>query len=144
MKNIILLIITLITFSCGTDQGEGKTYVYTLENGSGRNIKIDAYKSSTTDMKPETLYLEEGKAITKTFQSPDPPLQEYYDFIYFFQGDSIVVNYNNEKKQIFVLETCEGSERNPLNICIYSDQEETFTFTEEDYENAIPCDGDCD
>lgn len=70
-------------------------------------------------------------------------MQEYYSYISFFQGDSIVINYSNEKKQIFVLETnCNGNERNPLNICLYGDTEETFTFIEQDFENASPCNGD--
>lgn len=144
MKKMIIIILLLNLVGCGTDQGKGKTYTYTVKNMSGRDIKIDAYQASITNIGLKTMYLENGEEITKIFKSPGPPLQEYYDFIRFFQGDSVVVTFDNEKVETFVLElSCEGDERNPLNMCFYSDQEETFIFTEEDYENAVPCDGSC-
>ncbi|SHF55742.1 hypothetical protein SAMN05444483_101583 [Salegentibacter echinorum] len=143
MKNLLTFIFLLTLLNgCGTDQGEGKNYIFTLVNSSGYDIRIDSFFSSEEDT--EIIALRNGEEITKQFNSPAPPIQEYYSYISFFQGDSIVINYGNEKQQIFVIETnCNGNERNPLNICIYDEQQETFTFTEEDFENATPCDGDC-
>ncbi|MDT0642188.1 hypothetical protein RM553_05015 [Zunongwangia sp. F363] len=144
MKNLLTFTCFLLLLnSCGTDQGEGKNYVFTLVNSSGHDIRIDSYSSLEEDA--EIIALRNGEEITKQFKSPAPPMEEYYSYISFFQGDSIVVTYNSEKQQIFVQEeSCEGDVRNPLNICLYGDTEETFVFTEQDYENAIPCAGDCD
>jgi hypothetical protein len=142
MKTFFTIILTCICFvSCHSD--DEKLFTYKLKNTSGVGIKIVAFSKSNVFREPIITIIEDGKEIIKNYES-DPPLNEnIYNYVSFFQGDSIVVNYDNEKKQIFVLETCEGSERNPLNICFYSNQEEIFTFTEEDFENATPCDGDC-
>jgi len=145
MKNILFFFsFIFLLSSCGTDQGEGRTYNYILTNSSGHNIRIESFYLTSREEDPKIIDLENGEEIIKQFTSPAPPMQEYYSYIGFFEGDSIIVTYNNQKQQIFVQETCEGSDRNPLNICIYSNQEETFTFTEEDYENATSCDGNCE
>jgi len=144
MKNFLMIFSFLfILNSCGTDQGEGETYIYTLINSSGHNIKIEAFNLTSREEVSKITYLENGEEITKKFTSPAPPMQEYYSYVGFFEGDSIIITYDNEKRKVFVLETCEGDSRNPINICLYSNLIETFTFSEEDFENAAPCDGDC-
>ncbi len=137
-----ILIICFSLNSCHSD--DGNIYTYTLKNNSGINIEIVAFRQTNEFREPITTILENGNEIVKEYESDPPSTPNTYSYVGFLQGDSIIVNYGNEKQQIFVQETCDGNERNPLNICIYSDQQETFTFTEEDYQNASPCDGNCD
>ena len=145
MKNIILLLLPLIILSCGTDQGEGKTYHYTVKNESGKSISIKAFKTSYPSVNdPRTTLLDIGEELSKTYKTPPPPPVEIYSFESFFEGDSIVVTYANEKYQTFISNGCNGGETNPLNRCIYGSKVELFTFTEEDYENAEDCDVNCD
>lgn len=44
MKTFFFLF-TLIFLSCGTDQGEIKTYIYTVRNESGVNVIFKGYKT---------------------------------------------------------------------------------------------------
>jgi hypothetical protein len=144
MKNIILLLLTIIFLSCGTDQGEGKTYTYTVINKSGKTIEIRSYISYLPKVTPVITNIENGQEITKTFEDGLPP--SGYSFKSFFgenpNKDSLVVVYNNEKINFFGNDC--SNIRNPLNNCFYRDEEETFIFSQEDYQNATPCDGDCE
>lgn len=145
MKNLLISIILLALLnSCGTDQGS-KTYKLTAKNSSGKDIMISAFVTSNNlDNPSQVTNLNIEEEITKFYES-NPPLLEIYTFSNFFGGDSIVVNFNNERTLSYIVETkCGQNFRNPLNNCEYNKQEETFTFTEEDYRNATPCDGDCE
>lgn len=139
MRKIILLILLIITVNCGTDIGEGKFYKYTIKNESGKSIEINAYKTSypSSDL-PNIINLNNGEKLTKTYQGD--LLSDAYGFSGFFQGDSLVVKYNFERKEIFTTYQV-NNERNPF---FYTGTEETFIFTEQDYQNAEPCNGNCD
>lgn len=138
MRKIILIITLLITFSCGTDLGEGKFYNYSIRNESGKDITIYSYRTIyPIREKPIIIQLANGESLTKTYQDALPPTG--YDFGVFFEGDSIIINFNNEKKQVFTFKT--NNERNPF---WYGGISETFIFTEQDYQNAEDCNGNCD
>lgn len=144
MKALFFLI-SLTLLGCGTDQGELKTYKYTVRNESGVKIKLKGYKINENSA-PLIIELEDNTELTKTFEDGLPP-KGPYGFGDFFESDSLIVIYNSEKFESFKLETrCEiGDERNPLNTCFHSiNEEETFIFTEEDYQNAEPCNGACE
>lgn len=144
MKTILFLTI-LCFLSCGTDQGETKTYTYTVRNESGVSIKLKGYKSGV-NTSPYIIQLENNQDLTKTFEDELPP-RGPYKFSDFFQSDSLIVLFNNQKKTLYLLETrCEnGNNRNPLNSCFHSINEvETFIFTQEDYGNAEDCNGNCE
>lgn len=145
MKNLFtsIILLTLLN-SCGTDQGS-KTYKLTLKNNSGKDITINAFVTANNLEEPsQVTNLANEEQITKVYES-SAPLLEIYNFASLFGGDSIVVQFNNERTISHVVAiNCGSNLRNPLNNCEYNKQEETFTFTEEDYENAIPCDGDCE
>lgn len=142
MKTFYIIILTCLCLSsCHTD--DGRIYIYKLRNTSGIGINIIAYSKSNEFREPTITNIDDGEEIIKHYKSDSHLEPNVYNFVSFFQGDSIIVTYGNEKQEIFEEEFCEGSERNPLNLCIYSDQEETFTFTQEDYQNANPCNGDC-
>ena len=148
MKHFYLIfsIITFVLCGCGTDQGESKTYVYTVENDSGHDLLITSYIDDDNS-NGKVFSLLNGEATTKTYEDKQPP--SYYFFTDFFgyenrRSESIKIVYgDNLKVQLFLSGNC-NQEKNPLNTCKYSGTNQVFTFTQQDYENAQPCDGNCD
>ena len=143
---VIQVLILFILLACGTDQGDPDTYIYTLRNESGKNIKIKAYLSSYPDVVPIITSLPIGKEIIKIHK--DYPPYFGYSFQNYFgtrksSRDSLVVIFDMAKIVSFNAENCDDN-RNPLNFCEYRNLEETFIFTEQDYENAEDCNGNCD
>lgn len=139
MKNLFLAFITLAIIGCGTDQGEGNFYNYSIINESGKDITINSYRTIYPIREiPVIIQLANGENLTKTYQDALPP--SGYDFGVFFEGDSIIINFNNEKKQVFTFIT-NNNNRNPFS---YAGITETFIFTTQDYENAEDCNGNCD
>ena len=147
MRKIIVFILLLAMLGCwGTDQGPTRTYTFTVKNESGKNIQIKAYLSSYPDVTPIITSLPIGKEIVK--KNIDHPPYFGYSFQDFFgtmksPRDSMVVIFDMAKIVSFNNENCDDN-RNPLNFCEYRNLEETFIFTEQDYENAEPCNGNCD
>jgi hypothetical protein len=144
MKSIIPFLLVLLIYSCGTDQGDTTTYEYSARNDSGTGIEVRSYISYLPEVAPIITVIPSGEEVTKTFKDGLPP--SGYSFKSFFgdnpNRDSIKVIYNNERASIFT-DSC-TNERNPLNNCIYRNEQEIFTFTEEDLQNASDCQGSCD
>lgn len=153
MKKILLLALLVTVFGCwGPDLGEGKFYKYTLINESGVLVVIKGYDTQYLSKSSIITSLGVKESLTKTYQDGLPPSNRY-NFTDFLGDknnsvDSIVVIYNNEKFESFVVERENKFDsisdlRNPLNLTYYDDTSEVFTFTKEDYENAEPCNGNC-
>lgn len=145
MKDVILMLVLILTYSCGTDRGKGTFYKYTIKNNSGKAITIKGYTTMHPDVSPIITNLSIGEELTKTYQDGLPPSPPYR-FANFFGNidnpkDSIKVVYNNSKVSYFVPDQ---NERNPLNSSVYNKTEETFVFTQQDYENEADCNGNCD
>jgi hypothetical protein len=87
----------LLLIGCGTEQGNGKSYTYTIKNESGKNITINSFRNTYPKIKPNITQLNNGQSITKHLRDTLPP--SGYDFAVFFNRFTWV-NYNNEKKQI--------------------------------------------
>ena len=146
MKKIVLSALVLIFFSClGTDQGESRKYNYKVINESGKSIIVKSFFDHNPSITPIITSIGVGKEIIKS-ETDYPPSYGETDFRRFFgEGrDSIVVIYDNEKKESFLYECDNNNMRNPLSFCIYNNLEEIFIFTEEDYNNAEDCNGNCD
>lgn len=147
MKRIILLILPSIYFGCwGPDSGERDLYTYTVQNETESNITIKSYLSDFPNIHPIITNLSIGEKLTKTYLDGLPP--RGYGFNYFFaeensSRDSLVIIFDNQKISKFNGDNC-VDKRNPLNLCEYGGLNETFVFTKQDYENALPCDGNCD
>lgn len=144
MKYICFVLI-LSLFACGENFGERDVYYYSMENKSGRSIVIESYRSDFPDMIPKITNLAIDEKLEKVFKDGLPP--SGYSFKVFLGGsslyDSIVIIYANEKMSIFK-EECNQNQRNPIDYCIHSDEfTEEFVFTEEDYINAVNCNGTC-
>lgn len=142
-KLLYIYLVSLMLLSC-TDQGSGKFYKYTIENKSGKNIKISSYRSTYPKRDiPIVMVLNNGQSLTKIFQDNLPP--SGYDFAVFFNGDSIVINYENLKFQKYDFYDGKICDQNPLFNSPFckSGTTVTFTFTLEDYQNAQDCGGNC-
>ena len=144
MKTILCLSLSLWLLAC-TDMGELTVYKYTVRNESGVGIKLRGYKTNM-NTNPTIIQLGNNQELSKTFKDGIPP-RGPYGFSDFFDSDSLVVVFDSKKYLVYLWESrCEnGNERNPLNTCFHSNnEEETFTFTVEDYENAEDCTGNCE
>ena len=140
----VLFLISFLLLSCGTDQGSTDTYTYTLKNESGVAIKIIGYAGVET----HTIILNNKQDYSQVYEDGKPPRGYSWNFFYGSlngnsAADSIKVVYNNVKYKDFSFKNIDN-ERNPLYKPNEIRTEGLFIFTEEDYENAEPCNGNCD
>lgn len=144
---ILFFLIALSFVSC-TDQGSTDTYTYTIRNESGVNVKIIG-SVTFTNIEEYVITLEEGGILTKTFKDRLPP--RGYSWNSFFGSsngnsgaDSIKVIYNNVKFKDFNFDNL-SDERNPLGPNHNNGElKVTYTISQEDYENAEDCNGNCE
>ena len=109
----------------------------------GKSIIIKSYLSSFPNVSPIVTNLSVGEELIKTETT-----RHSYSFADFFgkndsSRDSLKIVYQNNRVSFFNTNSCEDV-RNPLNVCEYGNLEETFIFTEQDYENAEDCNGNCE
>jgi len=139
MKTSKYLIISfLLLSSCGLNLDIEKRN-YKLINNSGKELRIEFYSSNS--FKYSKIVNNEGILEARAKEPSNVGIIPSSAFI----ADSIIVSYENEKRQIYTRISREFWQnvnpklRNILEDDSYSiDSEGTyiFTFTEEDYENA--------
>jgi hypothetical protein len=155
MKNYILLIFVALFYSC-TDQGEVKKYDYTIINNSGVTVDIIPYDEENDINIQNKRTLLDGEKINKKLDVY-PPYNDNLSLSGVLWGDLIYsrvpkaeIVFNNNKKVIYL--NCTFSDlgitdclepRSIFNPINNSGVIQVYTITPEDYENAIPCDGDC-
>ncbi len=125
--------------------GERTLYTYAIKNESGKNITINVYRINSPNDPPVIINLPIGEELTKTYRDGLPP--SGYDFTDFFQGNSIIVKYENLKTQKYDVYDGLQCDQNPLfksPFCENGSSNVTFTFTAQDYEGAQDCNGNCD
>ncbi|AUS06386.1 hypothetical protein [Pseudotamlana carrageenivorans] len=141
-KVCLFLIITV--FSCTPEAGKPTTYTYTLFNESDANIKIIGFSKATST---NVIILEKGKQITQTYKDGLPPRGYTWEYFYGSKdgqvnADSIKVIFNERKFKVWSRKNYDD-ERNPLFKFNEDITQGTFTFTQEDYNNAQDCNGTC-
>ncbi len=140
-----------------------RVYTYTTINKTSVPIKLKACRGSV-DEPLKTISVDPWEEFTEEHIEKVPG-ERYDSYRYFKHPSFLEVIYNNERKEVFIdpdylerpminpldsltvsyMDTIRvKSEKNPLNIYFYQGQEVTFIFTEEDYENATDCGGDCE
>jgi hypothetical protein len=139
MKTSKYLIISfLLLSSCGLNLDIEKRN-YKLINNSGKELRIEFYSSNS--FKYSKIVNNEGILEARAREPSNVGIIPSSAFI----ADSIIVSYENEKRQIYTRISREFWQnvnpklRNILEDDSYSiDSEGTyiFSFTEEDYENA--------
>ena len=144
-KTILLIIIVASLSNCIRESYD--TYKYTIKNETGKSIIIKSYSARYPDVSPIIINLPVGGELTKTETT-----RHSYNFLDFFGEsnadssvlrDSLKIIYQNSKVSFFTFNLCKDV-RNPLNFCEYGGLEEVYIFTEQDYENAEPCNGNCE
>lgn len=133
-------------------------YQFQIRNESGKDIEIVSYDHDYPNKIKKVINIETDNFYDESFLSRYS--QETYNFLDVFDGDSIVINYNNEKQQIFycyrnynddigdegcseprnILAVFQDTDNDPNNNIFFNQ----YTFTQEDYENAAACEGECD
>jgi len=154
MKKIILILSAVILTSCVT---ESRMYPrqYSLKNESNQIIKLKLYLTSNNQLSNEIL-INNNQIYNAEKIETDQPHSVELDYIlpidaFGYASDSLIIVYNNLKKSIFYLDFngafSNPINRNPFRFGNYTDigsDTFQFIFTEDDYNNAIDCGGNCD
>lgn len=154
-KVIKIVLIALLLNGCDRNNEE-REYRFIIENQSGGDIRLEIFESGTNSF-AKNIPIPNSDFIIKDFQSSD--MGKTYGIQDFFQGDSVNIIYgNNLKLKSYKCEFLKP-ENNGCNeqgnIANDGDPKwksqrdgylykATYLITTEDYENATPCDGDCD
>ena len=153
-KKIILILSAVILTSCVT---ESRMYPrqYSLKNESNQNIKLKFYLTSSNQLSNEITVdanntFNSGEIEFSRPHSIDP---DYIVAVSEFSkgGDSLIVIYSDLKKSTFSIDF-NGNFSAPIDRNIYRFGNYTdigndtfqFIFTENDYNNAEDCNGNCD
>lgn len=141
---IALFLISFLLLSCGTDQGSRDTYAYTLKNESGVTIKIIGYAGVET----HTIILNNKQDYTQVYEDGKPPRGYHFRFLFGSSDGNreatlIKIVYNNLKFKVYSSDNL-SDERNPLGPNHNNGGlEAIYTITQQDYENAEDCTGNC-
>lgn len=142
MKQFIYLFIALVLNSC-VDQGSSEIE-FTIFNQTDKKVKIIAFdtknegtgikykqpfKASIIDISPNSKY-----NVVRMSGIENTALMFYS----IHSVDSVRVIFDNQKVKIF-----SRIPPNPCNICD-GDEKHQYFITEQDYENAEDCNGNCE
>jgi hypothetical protein len=154
MKKILIISTTIILFSnCVT---ESKMYPrqYSIKNESSQNVKLKFYLTFTNvELIDEVAIFnnESFKSELIEFSKPHSVDENYLINTAFKGSDSLVIIYDNSKRSIYSVDFygnfSEPIDRNLFRFGNYEDlgnDEFQFTITQEDYNNAEDCNGNCD
>lgn len=145
MKKLLLLSTIIFFISCGTDQGPGLIFRYTVANKTNYDITAKGYHTNG-NLNPVVVKIKSNESITKTFEQ-SLPAAEIYRFANFFGSDdkgidSLVIIYGDERFQTFKSD-CGNNNENPLDGCFYNGREEKFVFTSANFDEGIDCNSEC-
>jgi hypothetical protein len=155
MKKILLLIPIFALFNCGPEAQMFERQ-YLIENKSNTTIQLYFYLLSEPVNDFSGIELNKNRILEgKRFEFSKPVSNDsdYTGSRLSFKSDSAIIIFNNKRKlSIYLKHDMESVFSEPKNRNIYrhgnyeSIENDQFLFkiTEEDFENATPCDGDCD
>ncbi len=149
MKKIILIVVTIIVCSCGTDQGEARRYDYSVINNSSVSIEIIPYINGIKNSN-ETIFINDKGLINK-IDIDYPPYNGGFRMIFALfpklSVDKIDIIFNGTKKITYEncspTNSCNTQPRNIFNDVFNTKLTEVYTITLEDFQNAIDCGGNC-
>ena len=143
MKNLIYLICFTFFISCDTDEKK-ISYNFKIENNSGKDIIITSYNSQNPTVIQRTISISNESFFIESIESKEG--DKSYIFEDILKGDSIVVNYNNERIEIYTcidrFGTALGCDepRNLLSfynvVPLENSKNTIYKFTSTDYDNA--------
>jgi hypothetical protein len=140
MKNIFFVFIALFLLGC-PDMG---TYYssYKIINGTTHAVELRFYKGSIASDERNFVFKAatdgEGLVLERTLKTfaleTNSPIEA-------FKADSIALVFNKERVEGHKLFVPAGNSM--LFDYERNGEQFTYTITEENYNNAIPCDGSC-
>ncbi|MDY6024747.1 hypothetical protein [Bergeyella zoohelcum] len=146
MKKLLLIFSCIALLSC--DWAKTVEYISThinhYKNESGYDIKIYSYKKG----KKYYHQIPNNNTLTEKWLTELTESEEYNKMITY--SDSIQVIFNNSRYHKWGVNG-NTSFRSPFNVnnlklikngTRYSEYQ--FTFTPQDYDDALPCNGNCD
>lgn len=139
MKKLLILLSLVLIISCDPDQ-EDKTTCYSYLNGTNRDVKLEFYDYNSGQFVTEIgIYDKNGIGLLTNFCKSS---RRALGPVSVIRMDSIVVKFDNNKRLVYLKENDLGGpdllyhtddyqrDGNSLNF--------SYTFTEEDYNDAIP------
>lgn len=139
MKNTFsMLFLIYILFNSCVDQGGGEVK-YTMFNETDKTVKVLGFNKSVMGSngiaEPIIISPNSDFTITKVTGFENTSIERFYSI----QGvDSVRVIFNNSKVKVY-----RRTPPNPCSICDGNENNQHF-ITEQDYENAEDCNGDCE
>ena len=132
-KLFYLFIVQIAILQSCVDQASDDI-VFTLFNQTDKTVEVLGFNGSRI---AEPIIIEPNSKfkITRVTGIDNDTGKAFYSVI---GVDSVRVIFNNEKVIIYG-----GTTDNPCKICSGDDNRQHF-ITEEDYNNATDCDGDCE
>ena len=131
---------------------------YILENSTENTVKLEFYQGSEPSFGFSSITLGSSERIVGNefeFSKPISDDPEYNGPRLAFSADSVVVLFNNQKSKIDFYNVIEEegiiySDPKSRNIFRHGNyvkignEQFLYRITEEDYQNASPCNGECD
>lgn len=150
-KNVIIAILSLVFMGCVTE--EGTTYNYTITNNSGVTVEIIPYTQQGELLLSKKIVLSNGQSIKKKVLGQLGRSPSISTLIWSNGGALTKVEFvfNSTKRKVYIgcglvvngaADNCDDT-RNIFREEYSDDQSDVYTFTPEDYQNAIDCGGYC-
>ena len=159
MKNMkTLVVITASIFlsvlGCTDNEVEMNRRDYIIENNTNFSVNIKFYNVSNGILNNQTsgILNNNGNQLTNKVEQDQPFTNSEDVPIFAHVSDSVKIIFNNEKFYINTFNTFNESFSEPIsrNIFRHSNYEDLgnerylYNITQQDYENAEDCNGNCD
>lgn len=152
MKTLIITISAILIFLFGcTNEVEFNKRDYIIENDTDFQLNIEFYNKTSGNLISDLSGIldSRGLQLTNTIEQTS----EFDNFSVPLVGaDSVKVILNKDKFLISSYDSDNNVFSEPINRNIFrhsnyknlGNERYLFKITQQDYENAIPCNGDCD
>ena len=140
LKVVFIVFLILVIQSC-TDLGS-TTSKYRIINDTPHTVELRFYKASIASQERKfVLKVEiegEGLVLERTLKTYPPETNKPTDA---YEADSVAVIFNKERVEGHKLFVPDGN--SILFDYEINGSQYTYTITDENYNNATPCDGPC-
>ncbi|MCL5245181.1 hypothetical protein M4I21_05130 [Cellulophaga sp. 20_2_10] len=150
-KLSLIISMLILIVSCDRNNDNKFTRNYILENGTEHKIELRFYKLGVQifDFENQNVLNDTGAVFSQSvIEDSFAPAEASGAF----QGaDSLIIVFNNTRKSKIIWDgdntTLEGISKNLFSDEVYiieNNENYRYVFIEQDYNNAIDCNGNCD
>jgi hypothetical protein len=155
MRKILLLIPLFLFYNCGPEANKFKR-TYLIENSFNGTVKLKFYDRRTGESRTRKSKVLTGnqQQLEGTIEQSNPFDNSNNNHIVsaVYGADSLRIIFDKKKVITQVFFTSSETFSEPLNKNVFrhenyeaiGNEKFLFKITEEDYQNATPCDGDCE